>query len=725
MLQTVPGGKGGLGNRDCWIGGVFCLESEAMKHGVPSCVAALLLCGSAAQADITIHFTNRTFTGFNFVSLEQLGFNLFITGTLTGASINATLNASTAYTYADDLCVYVDVEPLSTGGKLQIGGFSHLGATQRYVWPNGGASPPGTTSIGTVNLTTALVFTGDKAIDGTVWIGNGYGAAGTSGTWTGTITLHGIDACYLSGPCACGTSGAADPDGDGRQSCVDNCPFVPNVNQADCDGDGQGDACESWPDCNSNGRPDNCDVAATGTSPDVNSNGIPDECEPDCNSNGSPDSLDVQNGTSIDCEANGIPDECESRQMAHSTGDLGRLGPTALVSAFQGAVPTAGAVELRVEVIADLGAPTEFARLTIGSGATAVEVASTLFQNNGIDCPASPQVAVVVVPAAIWNAALDASGDTMTVTLLGSPLVDPAQCAQGQCRVTAAYLAARPDCDGDGIADSCELAGGATDCDTNLVPDACDILRGAADVDADGVPDVCQSDCDGDRLPDSWEISMGLSADCDTDGIPDSCEIAGIPSLDCDADGKLDSCELTDGTEDDCDGDGILNRCEIAAGAPDCNLNGRPDACDVAAGGGSSDIDSNGVPDSCQPDCNANGWPDSWEIAQQLVPDCDANGRPDACDIAQGAGDCDRDQVLDRCEIVAGATDKDSDGRPDACEYAAGDFDLDGQINGADVAYLLAVWGLPGQEVGDLDGDGAINGSDLARLLSRWGILTY
>jgi xanthosine utilization system XapX-like protein len=26
-----------------------------------------------------------------------------------------------------------------------------------------------------------------------VWIGNGYGATGTSGTWTGTITLIGVN----------------------------------------------------------------------------------------------------------------------------------------------------------------------------------------------------------------------------------------------------------------------------------------------------------------------------------------------------------------------------------------------------------------------------------------------------------------------------------------------------------------------------------------------------
>jgi MYXO-CTERM domain-containing protein len=32
-----------------------------------------------------------------------------------------------------------------------------------------------------------------------IWIGNGYGAAGTSGTWTGTITLIGVTAVPAPG----------------------------------------------------------------------------------------------------------------------------------------------------------------------------------------------------------------------------------------------------------------------------------------------------------------------------------------------------------------------------------------------------------------------------------------------------------------------------------------------------------------------------------------------
>jgi MYXO-CTERM domain-containing protein len=170
-----------------------------MKTVLAAGVAAAALV-SAASADVTVTFTNQTWTGFNFSDLSAAygGFS----GTLTGVSVNATLNASVAYTYADDLCIYVDVAPLSTAGFLQVGGFSNLSAAQRYSWPNGGSNAPGTTVIGTVNLTTALAFTGNAAVDGTIWLGNGYGAAGTSGTWTGSITLIGVDAVPAPGAIA-------------------------------------------------------------------------------------------------------------------------------------------------------------------------------------------------------------------------------------------------------------------------------------------------------------------------------------------------------------------------------------------------------------------------------------------------------------------------------------------------------------------------------------------
>jgi MYXO-CTERM domain-containing protein len=164
-----------------------------MKTLIASGIAAAALV-SAASADVTYTLTNATFTGFNFNEAYAAG---TLTGTLTGASINVTLNASTSATYADDLCVYVASSPLALGGLLQCGGFSDLNATQNYNWPNGGDSAPGTTSIGTVNFTTGINMAANPTQS--IWIGNGYGAAGTSGTWTGTITLIGVTAVPAPG----------------------------------------------------------------------------------------------------------------------------------------------------------------------------------------------------------------------------------------------------------------------------------------------------------------------------------------------------------------------------------------------------------------------------------------------------------------------------------------------------------------------------------------------
>lgn len=153
--------------------------------------------GSVATADVTYSFTNQTWTGFNFNEAYAAG---TLAGTLTGATVNATLNASVSFTYADDLCVYVAGSPLALGGALQSGGFSNLNAAQRYSWANGGSSTPGTTVTGTVNFTTGVDMTASPTLS--VWIGNGYGAAGTSGTWTGSITLLGVSAVPAPGAIA-------------------------------------------------------------------------------------------------------------------------------------------------------------------------------------------------------------------------------------------------------------------------------------------------------------------------------------------------------------------------------------------------------------------------------------------------------------------------------------------------------------------------------------------
>ena len=213
----------------------------------PLAASVALALAAAARGDVTVTLTNQAFAGFDFTLAFPAG---SLQGTLTGVSVDAVLVASSSYTYADDLCVYLDAGTLSTGGALQMGGFSNLLAAQRYVWPSGASSAVGTPVLGTVTLVQPIQLTGS---DLHVWIGNGYGAPGTSGAWTGTITLHGVTGASLWYRDFDGDGFGHAPDGvrvaptaptgfvgtDG-----DNRPTIANPNQADANGNGIGDACE-------------------------------------------------------------------------------------------------------------------------------------------------------------------------------------------------------------------------------------------------------------------------------------------------------------------------------------------------------------------------------------------------------------------------------------------------------------------------------------------------
>jgi subtilisin family serine protease len=83
--------------------------------------------------------------------------------------------------------------------------------------------------------------------------------------------------------------GPQDNDNDGIDNLADNCPDVANADQTDTDGDGIGDACDSFPlDANNDvdgdgisGHVDNCPATPNADQLDTDSDGIGDACDTD------------------------------------------------------------------------------------------------------------------------------------------------------------------------------------------------------------------------------------------------------------------------------------------------------------------------------------------------------------------------------------------------------------------------------------------------------------
>ena len=272
-----------------------------------------------------------------------------------------------------------------------------------------------------------------------------------------------------------------------------------------------------------------CATGFCGLAADLNGNGTPDECEPDCNGNGIPDDLDLQTGNGTDCNGNAILDECEALEDCDGDGiaDLCQVQGTGLVGRYHADTDLAGGFVSRIdsEVFFDLGSfplppgipANDFSIRWIGS---------------------------LVVPAeGITELALRRD-DGARLFLDGIALIDRWTGSGGDLEVAAVDLKGGEvrhlrieylQLGGGGLLEFMWRRPGGS---LERVPTSA--LRPIVDFDGDGRPDLCDaSDCDGNFLPDAFDVATGLGSDCDGDGVLDSCQLA---EGDCDGDGFFDAC---------------------------------------------------------------------------------------------------------------------------------------------------------------------------------------
>lgn len=293
--------------------------------------------------------------------------------------------------------------------------------------------------------------------------------------------------------------------------------------------------------------------------------------------------------------------------------------------------------------------------------------------------------------------------------------------------IESALSAATPvDCNGNGVADECDVADGVDgDCDVDGLPNSCEIAAGAADCDADGIPDACQLvaggfDCDGDGIVDSCAVATGLAADCNGTGVPDACEIdypdvtLASPQLPSIGAGQPKSWTFVDPPTPT--GDVTLSfaaKADLNAAAESIavSLNGM--ALGTIFGPGGSDCPTT---------------PDVAALTISAAAFLLATGGGDATVLMTASAAVNPLQCSGGFIQVTllyhgiALNDLDNDGILDSCEM--GDLDGDNMVGGADLGLLLAAWGscggAPGGCAADLNGDGAVDGGDLGILLSHW-----
>jgi hypothetical protein len=366
------------------------------------------------------------------------------------------------------------------------------------------------------------------------------GHPGTGAVLSGGITLTCTPPPQPTEPPPC-----MDTDGDGVCDKIDNCPAIPNPNQADGDGDTHGDVCDNCPttpnlyqidhDMDGVGDAcDNCDVVPNPDQTDVDGDGVGDACD-NC--------AGIPNPGQGDADGDGVGDACDNC--------VGTPNPD------QADTDKDGVGDLCDNCVAAPN-PDQLDSDGDGIGNVCDNCAYTANPDQ-LDGDADGVGDVCDNCAATPNPdQLDTDGDLIGDVCDNCPAVaNPDQL----------------DGDGDGVGDVCdnclEIANpDQLDGDGDGVGDACDNCLEVAnpdqlDTDEDGYGDLCDN-CS--------ELANPDQLDTDEDGVGDVCDnciaAANADQLDTDEDTVGDVCDncVTVANPDqlDTDEDGIGDACDEA-----------------------------------------------------------------------------------------------------------------------------------------------------------------
>ncbi|MFO0973823.1 MAG: hypothetical protein U1A27_10350 [Phycisphaerae bacterium] len=296
-------------------------------------------------------------------------------------------------------------------------------------------------------------------------------------------------------------------------ACLDcNSDFVPDACQPDCNSNSRPDDCDitlGAADCQPDGIPDICQVPPLGSGGDCNQNTVPDSCEvangqqPDCNGDTIPDICNVVpafcGGSCLpDCDSNLIPDVCDLSGVVDSSS--AQLSPITFVSpqSYQltPAPPALGPVLLSFKARGDFAfdnpldpSMAEDVQIKINGTTVGWVYDGQTPGESHFDCPGFDDIDTLTVPAATYNALVNGIA---TIQMVPTNLVDP--CPSSFIQVHIQYAKRANDCNFNSIIDFCETASGQTpDCNFNHLPDSCDITSGLlTDFNANLIPDQCE-----------------------------------------------------------------------------------------------------------------------------------------------------------------------------------------------------------------------------------------